>query len=232
MRVYVHATQKMDTMMGIEAGIDVFLHGTMDSLLEVNQWRQMAAAGTVWTPTFHALYWYGDRRAYAQRLLDDPRLTVLLPEDEHQQFKVQAQADAPIVFEALQRLVDATESYVSAMAKNTQRAQAAGVPIALGSDGGPAGISTHLEMEFLQENGLTATEVLAAATYGGAVALGRQEELGSVEVGKLADIVVLNADPAADVRNCREIEWVIKGGVAHRPQDLNCIDPHSPSTTE
>jgi imidazolonepropionase-like amidohydrolase len=56
-----------------------------------------------------------------------------------------------------------------------------------------------------------------AATYGGAVALGRGVELGSIELGKLADMVVLSADPTADVRHCRAIEWVIKGGAVHEP---------------
>ena len=72
----------------------------------------------------------------------------------------------------------------------------------------------------LQAGGLTPTEVLTAATRGGAIALGRQADLGSIEVGKLADMVVLNADPTADVRNCREIEWVIKGGWVYRPRQL------------
>jgi imidazolonepropionase-like amidohydrolase len=225
MRVYVHAPQRMDTTMAIEAGIEAFMHGTMDTLLEVEQWQQMLAAGTVWTPAYHALYWFGDKRSYAQRVLGDPRLTVLLPEDQHEQLKTQAQADAPIVFDAMQTLVDQTEAYVSTMAKNTQGAQAAGVPIAVGSDGGLAGISTHLEMELLQENGLTASEALTAATYGGAVAMGRQRDIGSVETGKLADLIILNADPGVDVRNCREIDWVIKGGTAYKPQELVLSKP-------
>lgn len=224
MRVYVHATQRTDTKMAIEAGIEAFMHGTMDTLLEAEHWQQMLAARTVWTPAYHALYWFGDKRGYAQRVLGDSRLTALLPEDQHKQFKAQAQADAPIVLGAMQTLVDHTKAYVNTIAKNTQGAHAAGVPIAVGSDGGPAGISTHLEMELLQENGLAATEVLAAATYGGAVAMGRQTDIGSVETGKLADLLVLNADPGADVRNSRQIEWVIKGGTAYKPRELVLSD--------
>lgn len=53
-----------------------------------------------------------------------------------------------------------------------------------------------------------------------ALAMGRQMDIGSVETGKLADLVVLSADPAADIRNCRQIEWVIKGGTAYKPREL------------
>lgn len=225
MRVYVHTTQRIDTKMAIEAGIEAFMHGTMDTQLEADYWKQMLAARTVWTPAYHALYLYGDKKSYAPRVLGDPRLTALLPEEQHEQLKTQARSEAPIVFDALQTLVDRTQAYANNIAKNTQGAQAAGVPIAVGSDGGPAGVSTHLEMELLQENGLTATEVLAAATYGGALAIGRQEEIGSVETGKLADLVVLNADPGVDIRNCREIEWVIKGGTAYKPRELVFSEP-------
>lgn len=225
MRVYVHATEKTDADLANAAGIEAFMHGTMDTLLDAASWEQMLAAGTAWTPTYHALYWFGDRRSYAQRILDDPRLTSFLPEDKHEEFKAQAQSETPIFFDAVQTLVNQNEAYVQTLAQNTRAARDAGVSIAVGSDGGPAGISTHLEMELLQENGLKASEVLAAATHGGALAMGRQEDIGSVEIGKLADLVVLYADPGIDIRNSRLIEWVIKGGKTYRPQDLVGNDP-------
>jgi imidazolonepropionase-like amidohydrolase len=75
-------------------------------------------------------------------------------------------------------------------------------------------------MEFLEEAGLTPAEVLVAATYGGALALGMEDEIGTVEAGKLADMVVLRANPLMNVRNARQIEWVIKGGVVFAPSEL------------
>jgi imidazolonepropionase-like amidohydrolase len=56
--------------------------------------------------------------------------------------------------------------------------------------------------------------------YGGAVAMGREDEVGSLEVGKFADLVILNANPSVDVRNCREIAWVVNGGTVYSPGDL------------
>jgi imidazolonepropionase-like amidohydrolase len=78
----------------------------------------------------------------------------------------------------------------------------------------------NVNIFLLQEAGLTPAEVLVAATYGGAIALGVEDEIGTVEAGKLADMVVLRANPSANIRNARQIEWVIKGGVVFRPRDL------------
>jgi imidazolonepropionase-like amidohydrolase len=73
-------------------------------------------------------------------------------------------------------------------------------------------VATHLEMELMAEGGLTAAEVLTAATVGSARLLGLLAELGTIEPGKRADVVVLRANPLKDVRNARDIVWVIKGG--------------------
>ena len=141
-------------------------------------------------------------------------------EDGRTEFETLADSESPVFLPALGTLVENMDSYIQVLAANTRAAQAGGVVVAVGSDGGPAGICTHLELEFLQEIGLTATDALAAATYGGAVALGREEELGSVEVGKLADLVILNSDPTVDIRNSRDIAAVVKGGRVYRPHEL------------
>jgi hypothetical protein len=138
MRVYAYTTQGVETYMAIEAGIEAFMHGTMDTLLEAKHWRQMSAANTAWTSAYHALYWFGDRRSYAQRVLGDARLTALLRENEHNLLKAQAKADATIVADTMRTLVSHTRTYVEAVAKNTEAAQAGGDALPLPSVGTPA----------------------------------------------------------------------------------------------
>ena len=220
MRVYVHATDREVVRAALAAGVDAFMHGAMDGVAGADEWRAMAAAKCVWTPTIHALLCFGDQRSYARRVLADERFTALLEERERAQWSGMANSADPIILPPTAFLVQNTARYVATVQSNTRRAQDAGVAVAVGTDGGPGGISTHIELELLQASGLTPTEVLRAATHGGALALGRQAELGSIEVGKLADMVVLNADPTIDIRNCREIEWVIKGGTVHRSREL------------
>jgi imidazolonepropionase-like amidohydrolase len=98
-----------------------------------------------------------------------------------------------------------------------------GVPLAVGSDTPnpwvPPGASLHREMELLVAAGLTPMEVLVAATRNGARACGLEAEVGTVEVGKRADLVLLAADPLQRISNTRTIRWVMQNGVtvaAHR----------------
>jgi imidazolonepropionase-like amidohydrolase len=104
--------------------------------------------------------------------------------------------------------------------RNVRRLKDAGIPMAVGSDAGNPGTAHgpgfHREMELMHSAGMSPAEVFAAATLGGARVLGREHELGSLEPGKLADLVVFDADPTADVQNARRIRLVMKAGALHR----------------
>lgn len=78
------------------------------------------------------------------------------------------------------------------------------------------GLSAHEEMRLMVELGVPAIDALRAGTINGARALGIDRETGSIEPGKLADIVILDADPLADINNTRRIAQVIKAGVVYR----------------
>jgi imidazolonepropionase-like amidohydrolase len=82
------------------------------------------------------------------------------------------------------------------------------------------GFSLCKEMEIFSQAGLKNIDILKAATINGAYALGRSDILGTVEAGKLADFVVLNANPLKDIRNVRQVFRVIKGGVIYEPHKL------------
>jgi len=93
----------------------------------------------------------------------------------------------------------------------------AGVPLLVGTDTPepfvPPGSSLHGELELLVASGLSPADVLSAATWQNARAMNQQDRLGTVEPGKLADLVILNADPTSDIRNTRQIFAVVRGGL-------------------
>ena len=94
----------------------------------------------------------------------------------------------------------------------------AGVPILAGSDL-PGGFYLHEELVRFVEGGLTPVEALRTATIEPAKYLGRSDELGSIRPGKVADVVLLRANPLEDIRNSQEIEMVIfQGQVLKRPK--------------
>jgi imidazolonepropionase-like amidohydrolase len=82
------------------------------------------------------------------------------------------------------------------------------------------GISLHEELELLVRAGIAPLEVLTIATRNGAETLGLLHEVGTVEVGKRADLVLLRADPVADIRNTRDIELILQGGRILHPQNV------------
>ena len=92
--------------------------------------------------------------------------------------------------------------------RNTKRMAEAGVPIGVGSGGG----AIQQELELLAEAGLSPLEVTTAATRNGALALKKLAELGTIDAGKRADLVLLNANPLEDVRNFRSIDRVMLEG--------------------
>jgi imidazolonepropionase-like amidohydrolase len=90
----------------------------------------------------------------------------------------------------------------------------AGGNIVTGTDA-PAvfpGISLHRDMELLVMAGLSPMQAIQAATKTGAAYLGKEKELGTIEAGKLADIVIVEGDPLQDIRQTRRIDAVIKDG--------------------
>ena len=111
----------------------------------------------------------------------------------------------------------------------TLKLHRAGVELMAGSDTPvqfcPPGGALHQELELLTAAGLSPREALLAATRNNARALGQSGELGSIEAGKLADLVVLDADPLLDIRHTRRIHRVIRAGVVLDPAELLRLVP-------
>ncbi|MFY9621306.1 MAG: amidohydrolase family protein [Pyrinomonadaceae bacterium] len=104
----------------------------------------------------------------------------------------------------------------------TLRAHIRKIPIVAGTDvfESPATRdfpNLHSEMELLVNKvGLTPLEAITTATRNGAQVLGIADSYGTIATGKIADLVILSADPSTDIRNTTRIEYVIKGGKAHK----------------
>ncbi|MGX7926561.1 amidohydrolase family protein [Tsuneonella sp. HG094] len=107
-----------------------------------------------------------------------------------------------------------------AIAASALAVKRAGGLVAIGAHGEVPGLGTHWEMEAHQLGGWPASDILEAATIGGARTIGRDADLGSLEPGKLADLVILDMDPRLDIANARAIAFVMKGGRLYRGEDL------------
>lgn len=105
------------------------------------------------------------------------------------------------------------------------RIQRAGGVIGMGSHGEIPGPGFHWEMEAHVQGGMTPWEALRAGTIGSAEAIGRASEFGSLEPGKFADLVVLDADPRTDIRASRSVALVMKNGRLYDAATLDELWP-------
>ncbi|MCH7803329.1 MAG: amidohydrolase family protein [Acidobacteria bacterium] len=218
-KVMAHMYYLEDTKELIRRGVDGLAHSVRDQEVDDEFLRLAKENGVTQVAT---LVGHSSRLAYADGpdFLDDPALPVLFP---------------PLVLETVSgqeyqanlanspNLASTREVYATA-AKNLAKVAAAGIPIAVGTDsGGPGrfqGLWEHREMELMVKAGLTPMQAIQAATANGAKFLGLEDQYGTLEPGKIADLIILNADPLEDIRNTRNIDEVWMNGERVNRADL------------
>ncbi|MFL6336545.1 MAG: amidohydrolase family protein [Pyrinomonadaceae bacterium] len=111
------------------------------------------------------------------------------------------------------------------LAKSVRDVVRAGGKAQLGAHGQLQGLGAHWELWMLQQGGLTPLETLRCATLSGAQYLGLDGDLGSLEPGKLADLVVLDKNPLDDIRNSESIRYVMANGVLYSADNMDEVYP-------
>jgi len=111
------------------------------------------------------------------------------------------------------------------LAAQMAKLERAGGLVGVGSHGQLQGLGYHWEMWMLASGGMTPMEVLRCATVNGSKIVGRPQDIGSIEPGKLADLLILDKDPLADIHNTNSVHWVMKNGELFEGDTLDQIWP-------
>ena len=228
-RVAVHATQLETARAAVEAGADILVHSVSDRPVDDAFVRLLKENDVLYTPTLMVGERYGE--VFAQQL----ELTLA----EHQLaqsevistlFDLWALPDSLMSSGLRQRMrSDAPVPSDSTAIRNLRVLHEAGVSIVAGTDAGnigtPHGPAVFREIELMRAAGLSPLDILTTATVGGARLAGRSDELGTIAPGNLADLVVLDRDPRADIDHWSAVHRVVKGGHVFTPEQLT--DPSS-----
>jgi imidazolonepropionase-like amidohydrolase len=227
----VHATGQREAKVALKAGANLLVHSVWDEPVDQELIDLALANDTVYCPTLTVgsgyVRMFEAAVTGAPPQVDDPHGCV----DKETLARVAETTELGSIAEAEGMTATSvaagatrTAQRDSIAAKNLARLHAAGVTVAMGTDAGNPltlhGPSIYAEMEAMQAAGLTPTEVLVTATKGGATAMGRLDDLGTIETGKVADLVILEADPTTDIANMRQLRYIVRGGVLRSIEEL------------
>ncbi len=113
-----------------------------------------------------------------------------------------------------------------AAARSMKKASDLGVLINTGAHGQINGLAVHWEMWVLHQGGMTSLETLRAATMNPATTLGLEDQIGSIKAGKLADLIVLDANPLEDIRNTNSVTHTMLNGRLYDALSMNEVGNH------
>jgi len=232
----VHATGLREAKVALKAGAVLLVHSVEDQPVDREFLSLLAANRAIYAPTL-VVGRNATRASVSIGLgvrfpIDDPGgcvdsntvakvanvepLRALIPEDRR----------SPDV--AFRRLENVGARGV-VMAENLRRVHAAGGTIVTATDAGNPltlhGPSIFSEMEAMQAAGISAPAILVMATRNGALAMGRLKDFGTLEAGKLADLLVLAENPRVNIRAFRTLTHVMRAGRLHKQASLSDGSP-------
>jgi imidazolonepropionase-like amidohydrolase len=213
-RAAVHATELRTAKAALSAGADILVHSVDDRRIDAEFINMLKAREAIYIPTLMVTEGYDEVLGRAVKLTD-----------------IEQKLGDPDVIGSWTQLPEGVRSPGLLLSRpvefeNLQLLYAADVRIAAGTDAGNIGTlhgpAIHREMELMAEAGMRPFDIVIAATKNAAAVMGKRE-VGTLERGKLADLVLLDADPVRDIKNARKIFKVMKNGVFLSPPDTGGV---------
>jgi imidazolonepropionase-like amidohydrolase len=226
LKVAVHATERITAQLAVESGADYLVHSVDDEVVDNDFIQLLKKHKVVLCPTLVVMDNYSRvlGQQYQPSLADS---ALANPVTRSSLFDLERIPDSPLVNGYKKRVrvrLNSQNTADSVMLVNLRNLVDAGVVIATGTDAGNIGTlhasSYFDELNRMQEAGLSISQILQCSTINGAKALGKENEFGSIEIGKRANMVLLDANPLDNLSNWRKVSVIINKGVALKANEL------------
>lgn len=232
LKVAVHATEHETAKLAVENGADILVHSVDDKVLSPEFLRLLKEKQTVYIPTLLVAQNYN--RAFTQQFnyspyelkIADPIILGTLMDIQHMD-----KSKVPFDYKKMRARTPIPSHEDSTMLQNLSLLSQFKGLIVSGTDAG--NIGTHhgssLYPEFLamKQAGLSNQDIIKSSTINAAKGFGRSNETGSIEKGKRADLLLLKADPFADLSALQQIELIFHKGKRFTPTELLSTTPES-----
>lgn len=232
LRVAVHATEKITAQLAVEAGADFLVHSVESELVDNDFIQLLKKKKVVLNPTLVVGPNYGRALGHSYNFKTDelanshPNTIGSILDYPNPDTALAGRYIQWMGSEAAKKRYRNTDSIMVANLKNML---AAGVIIATGTDAGNIGTqhtgSYFRELEAMKDAGMDYWQLLQSSTINGARAVNKQDSWGSIAKGKIANMVLLSANPLEGLENWQKIDGVINKGVFFKPDSLRVLSP-------
>ena len=230
LKVAVHATELNTAKLAIRAGADILVH-SVDDAIDQDFIRMCKEHNVVYIPTLgvHGNYVesFGEKPVLSKEdfMFANPTTLGSLFDSKH--FPAGNEIDK--IQPYMSYMESELKNQDSMRVENLKKLNQTNIPIATGTDAGNIG-TLHASSYFdevgnMKRAGMTATQILKASTINIAKAIGKEKELGSITEGKVADLLILNANPLSNIEAIKDIQFVIKGGYMLSPDSILAESP-------
>jgi imidazolonepropionase-like amidohydrolase len=226
LRVAVHATERITAQLAVESGCDYLVHEVEDEIVTDDFIKLLISHKIVLCPTL--IVEDGSVNTFGQTLRPSYyEFTRSNPEQLGSLYDLKHLADTAVVNRYKKRFASLSPYFKhddSVRMVNLKKMADAGVNIAAGTDAGNPGVmhasSLFAELMAMKQSGMSNWQILRSATVGGAMAVAKENEFGSIAKGKKADMILLNANPADSLEALKKISLVINKGNVISPDTL------------
>jgi imidazolonepropionase-like amidohydrolase len=218
LKVYVHAPVLEYAKEVLRAGVDGLAHGILSDPIDDEFIALMKRNKAVYVSTNSVFESVSDITGWSRRA-EAADVRGILPKEVYEKG---ASPELEQQWNKKWNNISYMKERLPILRANLRKVYDAGIPVVAGSDSSGAfvGLASQIELMLQVEAGLTPQESLQTATLNAARMIGREKDLGSVEPGKLADLLILDADPLADIGNIRRIHRIVKAGIFYDQADL------------